>query len=86
MAQVVQKEVKDPVVVAPPNTLVTKSVNENGAGFMVHGVIIWMVTCAGVVFVLFDREPHAEIDPNVLQSVHRRAVAFVAGGGKMGPF
>ena len=78
VAQVFQKEVENPIVVAPPNALISKAVNENGSSFMVHGVIIGVMAGAGVVFIFFNREPHAEIDPHVLQGVHGRTVTFVA--------
>ena len=78
VAQVFQKEVKNPIVVAPPDALVSEAVDEDGSGFMVHGVIIGVMAGTGVVFILFNREPHAKIDPHVLQGVHGRTVAFVA--------
>ena len=79
VAKVFQKEVENPVVVAPPDALVSKAVDEDGPGFMVHGVIVRVVARAGVVFIFFNREPHAKIDPHVLQGVHGRTVAFIAG-------
>jgi len=79
VAQVFQKEVENPIVVAPPDALVSKTVDQNGSSFMVHGVIVGVMACAGVVLIFFNRESNTEIDPHVLQGVHGRAVAFVAG-------
>ena len=78
VAQVFQKEVEHPVVIAPPHALVSEPVNENRSSFMVHGVIVRVMACAGVVLIFFNRETNAEIDPNILQGIHGRAVAFIA--------
>jgi hypothetical protein len=79
VAQVFQKEVENPVVIAPPHALVSESVNKNRSSFMVYGVIIGVMACAGVVFIFFNREANTEIDPYILKGIHGRAIAFIAG-------
>ena len=78
IAYIFKEQVENPIVIAPPDTLVSKAVDQNGPCFMVHGVIVGVVACAGVVFIFFNRESNTEIDPYVLQGVHGRTVTFVA--------
>lgn len=44
VAKIFEEQVQHPVVIAPPHSLMSKSIDQNGARFMIDGVIIRMVS------------------------------------------
>ncbi len=86
MAQIFEKEIQNPIVVAPPNSKMTEPVDKNRPRAVVHRVVIGMVSSAGVGAGFFNGQANAEIHPDILERLHRRAARRVVRDREVRPF